>query len=295
MNHRAKRRPAVPVLILDLALDLALVLALAATGCREASEVGPRSVGADLSPVRRALVVRREQLSALVDDQLGIWRSLWRQRRILTMFRVYERIPVGPGRDRLEHAIKEMARDSGFASARVTMTEAGPPPPVMPETVDTPGGPRFDPDGVAGALDLRVELEPADLGAAESFVARMKRAGSRMIVPLDVDVSGGGVVVHARAWYFHDIEPPRAVVRVPDLDEELAAAAIDPTVAQDPDTLFRMVDLVRLHGDIEVLGALAGPVAQDLARSNLLAARFDFYKRHERMGAKVRFSDLLDE
>ncbi len=237
-------------------------------------------------------LIRREEVRAVVANHLGHWNAVRKYQNLFRMFRVEERIPVGPHVDDLVRDIEGVARRVGFRDAAVEARIGDAVPPDLPETVGTPGGHTWKPEEVAGTIRVVLRARPADLGLSEHLVAALRGHLPRLFLPRSVRLGRGEVVVEGEAFHFHDVRPPVQVLRAPDLARDVSDAglSLDPP---DPETALLLLHLTRLYGDTAVDVALSGPSLFEAARARLLAARFDFFKARVRDVEAVRFSSLL--
>lgn len=245
-----------------------------------------------LVALRQAALVRREQVRAVVQNHLGHWNAVRKYQNLFQMFRVEERICVGPRVDDLVQAIEEVARRTGFWEVAVETRLEGAGPPNLPETVETPGGHAWKPEEVAGVVRVIVRARPADLGLAERLVSALRRDLPRLFLPRSVRLGRGRATIEGEAFYFYDVRPPVQVLRPPDLARDVTEAGLS-LDRSDPETAFLMLELTHLYGETAVDVALSSLSLFEAARARLLAARFDYFKRRMAEAEAVRFSDLL--
>lgn len=271
---------------------LLALLAVAAVACGEGPPPADRSFDSRWHELHRDALIRRERVRAVVANHLGHWSAVRKYQNLFRMFRVDERIPVGPHLDELVRTIEETTRTVGFREVAVETRIEGAGPPDLPETVETPGGHAWKPEEVAGTVWVVIRARPADLGLAERLVSAIRDDLPRLVVFRAVRLGRGAVRIEGEAFHFHDVRPPVQVLRPPDLARDVAAAGL-PSDPSDPETAFLLLDLTRLYGEIAVDVALSGPSLFQAARARLMAERFDFFKRRAAEAEAVRFSDLL--
>ncbi len=276
------------------AVSLVVVVLLAGLACGHDGAPTPRAPDERLLALHRQALIRREQVRAVVQNHLGHWSAVRKYRQLFQMFRVHERIPFGPRTDDLAIAIERLGREVGFREVRVRTLALAPAPPDLPETVETPGGYTFEPEEIAGTIQVTLSARPADLGLAERLVGRLRRDLPRLLVLRRVRLAAGEVTLEGEAFHFYDVRPPVQVIRAPDLAGDLAALGVS---AEPPDveTAFLLLDLARLYGETAVDAALSGPSLREAAEATLASARFDFFKRRAAEAESVRWTDLLED
>lgn len=275
-----------------LVFRLALLLSGTMLACGEVSTHEGPSLDSRWHDLRRAAWIRREEVRAVAANHLGHWNAVRKYEALFRMFRVEDRIPRGPQTDELTRQVEAAARAAGFQTVQVETRLADPPPPTLPEVVDTPGGYAFRPEEVAGSIVVVIRARPADLALAERIVSDLREALPRLFVPRSVRLGRGEVTVHGTAYFFHDIRPPVQRIPAPDLDADIARVGLS-AASRDPAVADVVLELTRLYGDVAVAAALSGPSLFEAARARLLAARFEFFKARSREAETVSFSELL--
>ncbi len=267
-------------------------MAATAIACGEGPPLADRSLDPRWRELQQTALIRREQVRAVAANHLGHWNAVRKYSEVFRMFRVEERIPIGPRVEELTRTLEAAARNVGFREATVEARVDGEGPPPLPDSVDTPGGYDWKPEEVAGTTHVVLRARPADLGLAERLVVALRAEVPRLFLPRAVRLGRGEVVLEGDAFHFHDVRPPIQVLRAPDLAEDLAAAGL-PADPSDEASAFLLLDLTRLYGETAVDAALSRPSLFEAARARLLAARFEFFKKRAAEAEAVRLSDLL--